>query len=448
MPKGELTGKIIESDLEKAKISVSELISQGAQGEIYVASAGGQKFALKWYTNINAAPTKEHIQGLASRGAPDERFVWPIALAFDPEDQKRYGYVMPLLGAKFKGITGLMTRKVEPTFRALTIAAANLADAFLKLHINGFCYRDISNGNVLFDPEQGDIRIIDNDNVTVNKDENATVLGTPRYMAPEIVCGQSSDSAPIVYPSTQTDLYSLSVLLFYMLFIHHPLEGRKEWEIHAMDIAAMNKLFGKEPVYIFDPEDKSNRPVMGEQDNPLIYRDIYPQFVLELFERAFTDGIRDPINGRIEESTWRNNLILLHDSIIYCSSSSCQAENFYDREKLKKKLPLTCWSCGKTIPLPSRLKIGSNYIIMLTHSTRLYPHHLIPMEKGNLSKPLATVNPHPSKPGLFGLKNETSSSWFISTGKDAVKEVAPGRSLNLTKNMKINFGTADGEIRV
>ena len=37
-------------------------------------------------------------------------------------------------------------------------------------------------------------------------------------MAPEIVRGEA-------LPSTATDLYSLSVLLFYLLMVSHPLEG-------------------------------------------------------------------------------------------------------------------------------------------------------------------------------------------------------------------------------
>ena len=40
-------------------------------------------------------------------------------------------------------------------------------------------------------------------------------------MAPEIVRGQAK-------ASTETDLFSLAVLLFYMLFMHHPLEGARE----------------------------------------------------------------------------------------------------------------------------------------------------------------------------------------------------------------------------
>ena len=117
---------------------------------------------------------------------------------------------------------------------------------------------------MFFDPDTGDVLICDNDNVSANGIDNSSVYGTPRFMAPEIVMGQAK-------PSRNTDLYSLAVLLFYMFMMGHPLEGKLEAEIKCMDIHAMNKLYGKNPIFIYDPNDKSNRPVKGYQDNVIIY---------------------------------------------------------------------------------------------------------------------------------------------------------------------------------
>jgi serine/threonine protein kinase len=114
-----------------------------------------------------------------------------------------------------------MTRRIEPTFRALATAGLNLSHNYLLLHSQGLCYRDISFGNAFFDPDNGDVLIADNDNVSVDGAGALGVLGTPRFMAPEVVRGDA-------LPSTQTDLFSLSVLIFYMLMVAHPLEGEKE----------------------------------------------------------------------------------------------------------------------------------------------------------------------------------------------------------------------------
>ena len=164
-------------------------------------------------------------------------------------------------------IVDLMKRRAEPSFYALCRAAYNLTNGYQQLHSMGFSYRDISFGDMFFDQNNGDVLICDNDNVSANGVDNSSVYGTPRFMAPEIVTG-------IAKPSRNTDLYSLAVLLFYMFFLGHPLEGKKEASIKCMDIHAMNKLYGSSPVFIFDPKDKSNRPVKGYQDNPIIYWDL------------------------------------------------------------------------------------------------------------------------------------------------------------------------------
>ena len=81
------------------------------------------------------------------------------------------------------------------------------------------------------------------------------VLGTPGFMAPEIVRGEKR-------PSRETDRYSLSVLLFYLFMVNHPLEGKLEANIKWMDYAARVKLYGTDPVFIFDPDNRTTIKVV------------------------------------------------------------------------------------------------------------------------------------------------------------------------------------------
>src|SRR6185503_16695337 len=277
---------------------VEKFLSGGGQGEVYRATLGGRPVALKWYYPASGtADQRKALETLIKMGPPSDRFLWPTELATTAA-APAFGYLMPLRDARFKGIVDLMKRRIEPTFRALATAGLELSHSYLQLHSKGLCYRDISFGNVSFDPDSGDILIGDNDNVAVDEQARSSVLGTPRFMAPEVVRGEAM-------PGTQTDLFSLSVLLFYMLMVHHPLEGKKELAIKCLDLPAMTKLYGTEPVFIFDPKDNSNEPVPGYHDNALAFWPIYPQFVRNLFTHAFTDGIRDPQNGRVRESEWR-----------------------------------------------------------------------------------------------------------------------------------------------
>ena len=434
-------GQNIETEISGANCKIEKQLGEGGQGEVYQVNVNGKSMALKWYFPhiVEQDPRqRERLENAIQMGAPNDRFLWPIDLALTAEQPSSYGYIMALREPRFKSLNDLVKRRIEPSFRALVTAAFELADSYYQLHAKGLCYRDISFGNAFFDPETGEVRICDNDNVDVNK-MPGSVAGTPRFMAPEIVKGEAN-------PSTQTDLFSLTVLLFYILFNHHPLEGAKEQAIHCFNLAAMTKIYGTEALFIFDPDDQSNRPVPGEQDNPLIFWPIYPQSLRDLFTRAFTDGIKDPENGRVQENEWRKTMLSLRDSIIYCPH--CGEQNFYDVDALKKQGKLNpCWNCQKEIVTPPRIRIGSK-IIMLNHDTKLFPHHVDDRKKYDFSEPVAEVVRNPKNPSLWGLKNLSTAKWVVNTADNNMKDVEPGRSVTLAVGTKINFGTEQGEIRV
>jgi hypothetical protein len=247
-------------------------------------------------------------------------------------------------------------------------------------------------------------------------------------------------------PSTQTDLFSLAVLLFYMFIVHHPLEGKLESEIRCFDLPAMNRLYGTDPVFIFDPDNDSNRPIPGLHDNALAFWPIYPRFLRDMFTSSFTEGLHDPVHGRVRESEWRAAMVRLRDSIIYCPH--CGAENFYDMDALAAGGKLEpCWSCGKDVPTPPRIRIDKQ-IIMLNHDTKLFPHHVDSERLYDFSQPVAEIGRHPNDPNIWGLKNLSGDKWVSTTAEGTVKDVEPGRSVTLGRGIKINFGKSEGEIRV
>ena len=420
--------------------TVEQFLGGGGQGEVYRAKLGGDVVALKWYFPASATPEQRAaLEILVKKGPPNAKFLWPMELS-SAEGVPGFGYIMPLRESRYKGIVDLMKRRIEPTFRALTTAGLDLSHSYLQLHAEGLCYRDISFGNVFFDPDSGDVLICDNDNVTVDGKGQAGILGTPRFMAPEVVRGET-------LPSTQTDLFSLAVLLFYMLMVHHPLEGKRELEIHCLDLPAMTKLYGTDPLFIFDPDDDSNRPVPGYHDNVLAFWPLYPQFLRDLFTKAFTDGIRDPQNGRVRESEWRAAMVRLRDSIVYCVH--CGAENFYADAALQAPggKPGSCWSCNKEIQLPPRIRIG-NTVVMLNHDTQLFPHHIDDQRMYDFSQPVAAVTRHPQDPSIWGLKNLCDEKWVVTTADGAIKDVEPGRSTRLAVGIKVNFGKTEGKVRL
>ncbi|MBY0527025.1 MAG: hypothetical protein K2R98_26765 [Gemmataceae bacterium] len=415
---------------------VDKFLGGGGQGEVYRATWSGQPYALKWYFAQTATPKQfQALQALVDKGSPSPQFLWPMELC-SRGGAPGYGYLIRLREPRYKGIVDLMVRRAEPTFRALASAGLQLADCYLQLHARGLCYCDISYGNVFFDPQTGDVLICDNDNVIVNG-QTPEIAGTLGFMAPEIVTGSA-------LPSIETDKYSLAVLLFLMFTLNHPLEGKKESAFKALDVPAKKVLYGAEAVFIFDPKDDSNRP---DRHHAVVnnFWPIYPQFLRDLFIKAFTAGLKDAKHGRVTENEWKTAMTRLRDSIVYCPR--CTAENFYDADAIKtsggKELP--CWSCKGAMALPFRIRIART-VTMLNHDTKLFPHHIDEQKLFDFSKPAAEVSRHPKDPSQWGLKNLTGEKWTMTVMDGAMKDIEPGRSVPLAPGVKINFGKTVGEI--
>jgi serine/threonine protein kinase len=434
-------GDLLLSGTTKSNVRILEFLGSGGQGEVYRVDTGGSELALKWYFEHTATDDQRNgISKLIEDGPPGQYFLWPMEMVLCPK-MSSFGYLMPLRDKRYRSFLDLVTGRIDPTFETLMTVGLNLVDSFHKLHAAGLCYRDISFGNGFFDPVTGETLICDNDNVSPNNSKSKSVLGTPDFMAPEIVIRKA-------HPSRETDYFSLSVLLFYLFHIQHPLLGQKVLSIRSWDLPAREKLFGTEPVFIFDPSDTSNKAVDNPKVDPIgeagknaipYWNNIYPTILKDAFVTSFTAGLRSP-EKRLVASTWKKVLTNARNSIFRCT---CGTEVFHDPKGSANK----CWNCKKNTKPPLMLHTQHQQI-SASPGKRLFEIQLSEAFLDLGSPQIGEIVKHPKNPDVLGLRNLTKADWTAQQANEQkMVTIPPGKSVPILPGTIVNVGNHQIEFK-
>ncbi|MGH9006243.1 MAG: protein kinase domain-containing protein [Acidimicrobiales bacterium] len=424
-------GDILSMSRVGSALTVGRRLQQGGQGVVHESFVGDGVFAMKWLrVSDRTAALRASIEALVDRPRPNPAFVWPIDIVTSAE-LEGFGYVMRLLEPRYVSFARML--QDQPTFRSLTTVARKLVDSFAALHSSGLCYRDISFNNLYVDPIRSEVAVIDNDNVGLDGGD-VFVKGTNQFMAPEVVRDEA-------LPSTVTDLWSLAVFLFILFVRGHPLEGLRavssySWAQtdHASEHELLLRNFGFGPVFVFDPDDDSNRP--SPESPMLIYWPIYPQFFRDLMTRSFTVGLTDAsLSGRPTGSVWRRALLRLSDMHATCR---CNAAIFFDPDEPGRP----CWRCGNVPPPQPILRLPGRSLVLSEGST-VSSDHL--RRDRAYDQAVAVVEAHPSEPGAVVLRNLGPSTWSARPVAESERAVAPSQRLGV-RPMGIDFGSVAGEI--
>jgi DNA-binding helix-hairpin-helix protein with protein kinase domain len=433
--------QILKTETLQNTLTVQEKLGEGGQGEIYRVTDGTHEYALKWYNSEQSTQEqKEAIHYLVKQGAPsgtaEQRFIWPLDVIM-LEHTIQFGYLMPLIDTqRFAELGEIQAhRKPAPSLSTLCEISYQIANSYRALHLSGHCYRDIATGNIMFDPQTGEVLICDNDNVGINRQSKSQVWGTMEYMAPEVVRGEA-------VPSTDTDLHSLAVLLFNLWVWHHPLHGKMEYQIQCWDIPAKCHIYGKNPLFIFDPTDQRNHlPNDPDYDIAQQRWDYCPVGLQNLLTRAFTAGLHNPAH-RITEGEWQRFFLQLKDGTIACPK--CQAENLWENTQAT----FNCWHCQTVIPIPPKLVFKhaySQHIVLLTQNTYLIQRHLQPTTEIP-EQPIGQVVQNPNNPNMWGIRNLTETAWTITFLDGSTKTIEPQRAVPLKLGLQLNISGIEAEI--
>lgn len=397
-------------------IKINSLIGEGGQGEVYSVEYNKSAYALKWYKQNMSSAFYENLKNNILSGVPNKNFLWPKAIT--GIHQGKFGYIMPLRPSGYKEFSEFLTGGVRfASWELMINAALNIVQSFHDLHSDGYSYQDLNEGSFFINPNNGDVLICDNDNVAPYG-INLGVKGTPKYMAPEVVINTAR-------PNSHTDRFSLAVILFRLFYIDHPLEGRYTIQFPLTDSAGA-ELFGKNPVFVFDPKNDKNRPDPTAHGNVIQRWNIFPPDLKSAFVRSFTSGLRD-VNSRLTEEQWIDILVRVRSMLIRLNNKE-RFVNAYN---------------PKTYPDGCMLLMFEDSLALLAPESKLYPYQTTRASL-DYTNPSAIVKKARSE-NLYGLNNLTKDIWKAEfDGK--TKNFTPGSYVPLVRGMTINFGTVTAKV--
>jgi len=416
------------------KVIVGKKLGEGRQGAVYTVSCNGKPKALKWYFGgrlKNPRKFSENICNNIQKGPPNGSFLWPLDIIERQEgnvtDKESFGYIMELKPPEYKDFSlFLLAREHFVSVTSLVNTALRITAAFRELHNKGYSYQDLNDGNFFVNPKTGEVLICDNDNVA-EYGYNLGIAGKCRYIAPEVVLGQA-------LPGIHTDKFSLAVVLFLLLFNNHPLEGKKAFPPCMTEDLEKN-IYGKEPVFIFDFEDRSNEPVPGLNNNAIKRWPLFPKYVRDKFTEAFSQkALHDPA-ARIIEKDWIKIFTRLRSEIFKCG---CTEIFFADSKETTR-----CPACGNDHRFEMRLEIGK-HSLAIHQRTKLYACHT--EEDSDDFETITGEVIQIDASGIYELKNRSKKTWLIinSNGKQISK--GPGKTVLLESGMSVVFGGVTARI--
>jgi serine/threonine protein kinase len=405
-------------------IRVLEKLGEGGQGAVYKVDCDGLPKALKWYFAKRIQDPKKFVENLENnvkKGAPAPAFLWPedVTEALDGT----FGYIMPLRPKEYADFSKFLIGRVA--FSGLTAmcnAALNIVAGFRELHNKGYSYQDLNDGNFFINPKNGDVLICDNDNVS-EFGKNSGIAGKARYMAPEIVKGAA--------PDKQSDRFSLSVILFLLWTNSHPLEGRSACP-PCMDAKNERRIYGDNPIFIFDPRDRSNAPVQGLHKGAIARYPLLPKYLRSAFERAFSKQVMSDPHSRIIEREWLHLFIRIRGEVFKCACGEVYFADPIERNG--------CPKCGKTAAFFGYFKTP-RYSLPIHVKTKLYACH-----SHKDSDDFQTLIGQVAVEGAeFKLRNQSDKTWQVVEG-DKTIALKQNETIAIKKGLTIDFGDSKVEI--
>jgi serine/threonine protein kinase len=346
-------------------------------------------------------------------------------------------------------------------WRSYLSVGIKMARAVKRLHAAGLAHSDLSYKNVLVDPVGANVCIIDIDTLVVPQKYPPDVVGTPDFIAPEVVMTShlKKDDKSRHLPSITTDRHALSVLIYMYLLYRHPLRGDK---VHDVSDAQRDETLsmGERALFVEHPTDASNRiKIKNLKPSELPWKDtakipytITGPYLVPLFNRAFIDGLRSPAQ-RPSADEWEQALVKTVDLLQPCQNPACEQKWYVFDNTTAPKCPF----CGT--PYRGRLPVlnlysarkqnsymPDNHRLMVYTNQSLYAWHI----NRNIFPNERLTAEHKKRVGYFVFHNNVW--WLVNERMPDLADVStatpssipPGGKIELKEGQKLLMSKEDG----
>ena len=412
----------------KRALAKGEQLGRGGQATVYATTTPeGEEKALKIYHSVtDRKEVIANITRLIRTPRPSPSFIWPekvYSIKVKGRKRKTVAIQMDLLSKNYRALSDIVDWECNLSIRTLLLIAFNLALAIEKLHAAGMYFCDLSLANVYFHETTGAVMLIDTENITANATQ---FLGTPGCMAPEIANGTAPNSQA-------TDWMSLAILIFSILVRQNPFHGIKLDSVECRNFKDEFEILSQNPVYIFDPIDRTNPLVDGHPSHRLFAA--FPT-LHRAFERSFVSGLRTPTN-RLSPISW---LQLLSKTIARITVCECGAENIYS-----SKSP-ACWNCLAKLKIYGVIQVETRFAkhkLIVCENASLYPHHVSVKNRFDFTHRLAVCRSFNRPRRWPRLHNLSTEDWLVPNTNLKLRS---GQSVSLRSNQ--NFFLPTCNVRV
>ena len=393
-----------------------EIKAQGGVKDVYFST--DKTYVVAFYRKPTTANDKSRLENIvgvyrekifvrnSDGGYWKDIFAWPTKIV---EWKGLTGIVMPFYDKKFFfsggpfdgkekigkwfGSAKLFNRFIpadqKGTFLSRLHMCLKIARGIRRIHAAGLAHSDLSYNNVLVDPLTGSACIIDDDSLVVPGKFPPEVVGTPGFIAPEVLATKTLkvDDPKKNLPKIETDRHALAVLIYTFLLNRHPLQGGKVWDIDPSKDEDLS--MGEKALFIEHPTNNTNRVKASQLDKAELPQGdpakmpytICGPYLKELFDKAFIDGVHNP-SARPSALQWEEALVKTCDLVQPCQNPKCEAHWYVFDNTTKPRCPFCGTEYKGQLPIlnfyyaPSHGKfISERYRLMVYDKQTLYRWH-------------------------------------------------------------------------